>query len=99
MRQVCNAAGGLGGNTLLKKGPVKAVAVSLARATTNNTDLTVKLFRNMDEAYSEAVNKGGLNEPSGFDPEVKFAKIEAFTAYKKHRSCGAQNMLCSGPVP
>ena len=50
LRRVYNAAGGLGGNTLLKKGPVKGVAVSLARATTNSTGLTAQLFQNIEEA-------------------------------------------------
>jgi hypothetical protein len=88
MRRVYNAAGGLGGNTLLKKGPVKGVAVSLARATTNSTGLTAQLFRNIEEAYADARIKGDLKDGCmpepwqllnadevGFDPEGKFSKI------------------------
>ena len=96
LRRVYNAAGGLGGNTLLKKGPVKGVAVSLARATTNSTGLTAQLFQNIEEAYADARIKGDLKDGCmpepwqllnadevGFDPEGKFSKIEAFAAYKK----------------
>jgi hypothetical protein len=80
----------------LKKGPVKGVAVSLARATTNSTGLTAQLVRNIEEAYADARIKGDLKDGCmpepwqllnadevGFDPEGKFSKIEAFAAYKK----------------
>ena len=93
MRRVYNAAGGLGGNTLLKKGPVKGVAVSLARATTNSTGLTAQLFRNIEDAYADARIKGDLKDGCmpepwqllnadevGFDPEGKFSKIRKTTS-------------------
>ena len=103
LRNEYNAHGGLGGNTLLKKGPVKAVAVSLARATTNSTGLTAQLYQNILAAYADARKNGDLTqgcmpEPHqllnadevGFDPEGKFSKILAFRAHRK-----SQVLRCS----